>query len=164
MPWTTPETFTAGQTLTAASMNKMTANDLVLPRGFVAYVENTTLSQTASADADVTSLSVTFTAEANRRYRITGVIPYVERSSGIAATIQLQEDGTTIQHWKIDGGAVAIGGGCTLVSYRTGITAALHTYKLRIVRTAGSYGTIIATSNAATGAAFILVEDMGGTV
>jgi hypothetical protein len=32
MPWTTPETFTAGQTLTAASMNAISGNLDVLPR------------------------------------------------------------------------------------------------------------------------------------
>lgn len=30
MPWTTPETFTAGQTLTAASMNALSGNDAML--------------------------------------------------------------------------------------------------------------------------------------
>lgn len=42
MPWTTPETFTAGQTLTAASMNAISGNlDAVAPDGIGAWASYT---------------------------------------------------------------------------------------------------------------------------
>lgn len=46
MPWTTPETFTAGQTLTAASMNAITENTRVLNGGRTASAVAPTVKAT----------------------------------------------------------------------------------------------------------------------
>ena len=71
MPWTTPETFTAGQTLTAASMNAISGNDAAL-YALLANVQSTTLSTTTNTTIttggtyyDVSGLSVAITPTAN---------------------------------------------------------------------------------------------------
>ena len=74
MPWTNPETFTAGQTLTAASMNAISGNLTFLPRGLTAYAQTSTPQGSITGVTDLTSLSVTFTAEANRYYLIHGFV------------------------------------------------------------------------------------------
>ena len=57
--------FTAGQVLTADQQNRF-------PRGVMAYVINTTTNPTVTTTlADVTGMTVTFTAVANRLYRAT---------------------------------------------------------------------------------------------
>ena len=57
--------FTAGQILTAAQQNNF-------PRGVMAYVINTTTNPTVTtAAADVTGMTLTWTAVANRLYRVT---------------------------------------------------------------------------------------------
>jgi hypothetical protein len=57
--------FTAGQILTAAQQNNF-------PRGVMGYVINTTTNPTVTTTrADVTGMTVTFTAVANRLYRAT---------------------------------------------------------------------------------------------
>jgi len=71
MPWTTPETFTAGQTLTAASMNVISGNLDALARGVMDYSIKTS-NQTGfnGTPADVTGLDVSWTAESDRLYRV----------------------------------------------------------------------------------------------
>ena len=57
--------FTTGAVFTADQANRF-------PRGVMAYVINTTTNPTVTTSAaDVTGMSVTFTAVANRLYRIT---------------------------------------------------------------------------------------------
>jgi hypothetical protein len=56
MPWTTPETFTAGQTLTAASMNALSGND-----GFLYTPPMVRLTRTGTGNANnATWTSVTY--------------------------------------------------------------------------------------------------------
>jgi hypothetical protein len=158
MPWTTPETFTAGQTLTAASMNLISDNLNALPRGYVAHVASTTLNQTFSANADVTGMSVSATVAGDRRYRISANVPSVERNGTLNFVVQLQEDGTTIQHARWD--ATNIVTPCALTVYRTP-TAGTKTYKLRVAALAGVWGSVVLRANADTGQALILIEDIG---
>jgi hypothetical protein len=56
--------FTSGQILTAQQQNNF-------PRGVMAYVINTTTNPTVTSIADVTGMTVTWTAVANRLYRVT---------------------------------------------------------------------------------------------
>lgn len=69
--------FTAGQILTATQENNF-------PRGVMAYVINTTTNPTVSTtQADVTGMTVTWTAVTNRLYRVTfeGMIGVTTASS-----------------------------------------------------------------------------------
>ena len=70
MPWTTPETFTAGQTLTAASMNAINGNITAVARGVMAYKTFTSQSNLVTTLADFTGYDITWTAEAGRLYRV----------------------------------------------------------------------------------------------
>lgn len=162
MPWTTPETFTAGQTLTAASMNVLSGNDEylydTLPRGYVAHVASTTLNQTFSGNADVTGMTISATVAADRRYRISAYIPSVERNGALNFVVQLQEDGTTIQHARWDANNIVTP--CAITVYRTP-TAGTKTYKLRVTALAGSWGSVVLRANSDTGQALILIEDIG---
>jgi len=55
MPWTTPETFTAGQTLTAASMNAISGNLTELAGPFSTWTSWTpTVAQGATSDVSKT--------------------------------------------------------------------------------------------------------------
>jgi len=88
MPWTTPETFTAGQTLTAASMNAISGNLDYLPRGVIGIntpvTSNFTTSATHTTLQDITGMSCSATYDANRYLRVTLAIgPYA--SGGVQA-------------------------------------------------------------------------------
>lgn len=75
MPWTTPETFTAGQTLTAASMNIVSGNADASGRGIVAVATTSSNQTGVTSTVDVTGLtSLTFTAIAGHYYTaVTGL-------------------------------------------------------------------------------------------
>lgn len=67
MPWTTPETFTAGQTLTAASMNAITGNDAALyARDGLVLIKTQTVGSAVSSVEITNAFSTTY-----RNYRIT---------------------------------------------------------------------------------------------
>jgi hypothetical protein len=75
MPWTNPETFTAGQTLTAASMNIVSGNLNALTGarrlGYQTQASNYTVNQTALASAtDMFSSDITFTADGTSTYMV----------------------------------------------------------------------------------------------
>lgn len=72
MPWTTPETFTAGQTLTAASMNAITGNADASGRGILSVVSTSSNQTGITSTTDITGLSITFTAVAGHYY--TGLV------------------------------------------------------------------------------------------
>ena len=73
----TPNTnFTSGQIYTAQQANNF-------PRGLMAApVKTTTDQNTVSAEVALTSLTITFTAEADRTYKATYMEPYIQSSSG----------------------------------------------------------------------------------
>jgi hypothetical protein len=90
MPWTTPETFTAGQTLTAASMNALSENTRVLyTPARLAYVtrgsggtDNYTVSDTASpGSTDIFSSDATWTADGTSTYWVEVYFSIVEANA-----------------------------------------------------------------------------------
>lgn len=161
MAFTPVTDYTAGQTLSAANLNTNLRDNMNhVPRGVLSYVENTTLNQAASADADVTSLSVSATVAASRRTKVTAYIPSVERNGAINITVALYEGANIVNYARWD--ATNIVTPCCIVAYRNNLAAGSYTYKLRIVKQAGTYGTFTVRSvDATSGAAFILVEDIG---
>lgn len=66
MPWTTPETFTAGQTLTAASMNALNANIKALngERTATAIRPMCVLTGTTQVIPNTTATTLTYSTEA----------------------------------------------------------------------------------------------------
>lgn len=100
MPWTTPETFTAGQTLTAASMNAISGNLNALTGarrlGFQTRTSNYTAEQSAvSSAADVFNNDITFTADGTSTYWVEFYCGRVvsPNTSGVFAWIVLTDGG-----------------------------------------------------------------------
>ena len=80
--------FVPGAVLTAAQMT-------ALPMGIYSFVEKTTSTTPVSAEAVILTLP-SFTAVANRYYRVTAFFPYCETTGGGAANFQLRiRKGTT---------------------------------------------------------------------
>lgn len=158
MPWTTPETFTAGQTLTAASMNKISGNLDALPRGYVIHSSKTTDQGSITGMTDVTGLSVSVPQVTGRRYLITVQLDYYSTATGDACEARLQDgSGTQLKRSAglSNGNALTM----TLLYYESASSTATVTRKIQFGRTSG-VGTYTVQASATT-PAFILVEDIG---
>ena len=79
--------FTSGDVLTAAQMNKF-------PRGLMADVVTSSTTDT-SVTAEEVMLAVTWTAVANRNYRIVYIEPALSGTSITSATFRLRSDSVT---------------------------------------------------------------------
>jgi hypothetical protein len=146
-------TFVAGNVLTAAQMNN-------LPFGSAGYATNTSLSQTVTTLTDITSLSVTFTAVANRIYKVEGWVYLATTEGTNVAGTYIRNGATTLQvsAYNLQIANVAYS---TYVCYVGTFTAGSTTLKLSAQRQAGS-GTVTASA-AATNPAQFLVTDIGLT-
>jgi len=82
------DNFTAGQVLTATECNQF-------PRGVMAYAESTADYTLTTSDVIATGMTVTFTAVANRYYRITYYKPQVKTPSAVSAYVNLSIKDTT---------------------------------------------------------------------
>jgi hypothetical protein len=143
-------TFTAGAVLTAAQMNR-------LPWGIMETASVTSSQTGISALTDITSLTVTFTADSTRYYRTT--IWSLVRQNTAAGTPVIQiTDGSNAQKTEGDFyiGAAGNFGTLCVQCIETGLTGST-TRKGRAV-TASNTMDVIASS---TFPAFILVEDLG---
>jgi hypothetical protein len=95
MPWTNPETFTAGQTLTAASMNIVSdnASALYASQRLLGYTRQTatgSVATTAAAPVNrLFSTGVTFTADGVSAYMVEVDIPYVITATNAGAYVVL---------------------------------------------------------------------------
>ena len=144
-------TFTSGQVLTATNMN-------ALPWGIVAYAQTTASQSGITTAADLTGLSVTFTAVANRYYLIQGFVTcYSSVGSDGFGCIIANSAGTALAN------AFAISRD-NLVSYsahcfyRVSPGAGSVTYKLRGQRS--GTGTLTYQPDGVT-PSFIMVTDIG---
>jgi hypothetical protein len=128
-----------------------------LPRGTLTngYAQVVANQAGISAEVDLTSLTVTVTTLAGRRYRITGKCRFVQNSSTGSPILSVKEDGTTIDASPLSQEATFLGA-LIVISIRTP-TAASHIYKLTLQDTAGTVDMVAAT----TWPAYILVEDIG---
>jgi len=160
MAWTTPGTAVAGNVLTAAQWNSdVRDNSLALSRGYKAATTlATSYTLTSATYVDVTGLSVTFTAEANRRYQ---VILYVSVGNATGVTQVVINDGTS----DIAEGYVALASQVTTQSMFAVTTpsAGSVTYKARAQTTVSSVS-IYGTNARASLASRLLVIDIGSTV
>lgn len=152
----TPNTdFSPGTTLTATQLNRF-------PRGIVAYAQQIT-NQTGITTEAVTLTSPTFTAVANRYYKITYYEPQMTNGTNCIVTARIRQtniSGTTLNTRKVSmlGGTHAGYQGITEVIAVTTFTAGSQV----VVSTlAFDAGTGAATRVAATQVAFLLVEDIG---
>jgi hypothetical protein len=144
-------TFTAGQILTAQQVND-------LPFGHIGQASSTSLSQTVTTLTDITGMSVTFTAVANRLYRIEGVVRLRTTEGTNVAALFIRTGSTSLQSNLIN---LQISNQLYTANifYVSTFTAGSVTVKLSAQRATGS-GTLTASS-ASDGPATIVVTDIG---
>lgn len=147
----TPASFpTSGTVLTATQYN-------YLPRGVVAQASNTASTTGVSAVADVTGLSVTWTATSTRMYRVTAFMGAIQQSTSTGIVTSFITDGSNsakqqanVQLTATEFGHISLG------LIETSLSGSV-TRKIRIQTSAG---TVAALYNAAY-PSYILVEDLG---
>jgi hypothetical protein len=145
--------FTAGQVLTADQQNRF-------PRGVMGYASNNSLGQNVTTIADITGLSVTFTAVTNRLYRVEGICIFDSTIAGDAVALIIRDGSNTIQNLAITTLEIATQDYTSYVS--TVITGSgSTTMKLAAQRQLGT-GTITALAGGVF-PAHILVTDIGPT-
>ena len=146
---------TAGDVLTAANVN-------LLPRGRVAYAQVTASQTPFTTQADVTGLSVTFTAVSGRNYRTMAFMELGDSVAGdlIIAYLTTGANTQLVRHTIVSPALVS---GVTymvaVMSYSSSSLSGSTTHKVRLERNVGS-GTL-GMFAAATSPAFIMVEDLG---
>ena len=132
-----------------------------LPWGYVNRTElATTFTQSSSSAYDVTGMSVTFTAVANRFYRVEAFMPYVERVNGVATRFAIYNGNTRLQGSVVDGsnpGTFSVGTSA-VPSIITTFSAGSTTVKCRI-ESAGGSGTMSVSAKEVY--PYISVEDVG---
>lgn len=158
MAWTNPETFTAGQTLTAASMNAISENTRSLARGYIARAELSASQSGITTTTDLTGGSVTFTAEANRYYRIFGSVLVGASGANTAAQLAIRE-GSTTHAASIS--SIVNGEYETIIASRVmTFSAGSKTLKLSLLRQSGA-GTLLTIIDATARPDYLLIEDIG---
>jgi hypothetical protein len=144
--------FTSGQILTASQMT-------ALPWGIVAYNQTATAQGSVTTVTDLTSLTVTFTAVANRYYLIHGFVTVYSSVSGDNCGLIIANSANTALatgHVISNTNAVAVHAN---IFYRVSPGAGSVTYKLRGQRGAGT-GNLTYQPDATT-PSFIMVTDLG---
>jgi hypothetical protein len=132
-------------------------NSFALPRGYVGLTTlATTFTTTSGSAVDVTGLSVTFTAEAGRRYKIS--LFYTSVNSGTNSNqIFIAKGATALAETFTPNIASTVGGQTFAVDSPT---AGSVTYKAQVCTSAGT-ATIFGVSTRASIATRLLVEDIG---
>lgn len=131
------------------------------PGSTLSYAEVTTFQAGLSAETDLVGLTTTVTVPAGRRLKITAH-GQINNDATLGVVIGRIKEGTTeLGRWvseEMNASKTTLGDGSVIVSPSAGT----HTYKLSLTKASGS-GTIDLAANA-TIPAFILVEDITGSV
>ena len=145
--------FSDSTSLPAAQLNRF-------PRGVMALAKNTTASQAGiTTVTDLTGMSVTFTAVANRNYKASYHVYGIPTVTNACFSVNLQQGATILQIGNTNGGVATVGTTVSAVWVGT-FSAGSVTLKLAGQLTGGSTGTI--KFEAATVLPWILViEDIG---
>lgn len=160
---TAPGGFVAGDILGAADMNG-------LPAGVLAYAAATS-NQTSigTSFTDLTSVTVTFTAVAGRRYLVTANARFYGSAANVHALANIYNS-TSAAQLQVGGGytGAAAGGGnndeasTVHLEWSGAISAGSTTLKVQAKRGATGSGTLTSYASS-TFPAFILVQDIGPT-
>jgi hypothetical protein len=144
-------TFTAGAILTAAQMNR-------LPWGITAFSQKTADQTGISTTADVTNLSVTWTAVSTRYYRITVYMASIRQRTSSGIALVLITDGSnnvkTQANLSLTTDQFAP---AAVADIETGLSGST-TRKVRMSTTAGTVD--VSAASSAQGW-YIVVEDLG---
>lgn len=143
-------TFTSGAVYTADQANRF-------PRGIVAYGTNTATDSTVTVEEQEVA-PITFTAVANRYYRLTYYEPAFGSTTGAGMTMRIRQTnitGTVLQTAMVYNNSFYQQGGiCT--GYAT-FSAGSVTILATLQNSAGTGG----ATRSATSYAFLSVEDVG---
>jgi hypothetical protein len=148
--------FTSGQILTAAQQNQF-------PRGIVAYTQSTSSSASIGTTETVTLTSTSFTAVANRYYRVTYFEPILQPGSPtpiyMSARIRLTNISGAIQQFADLEPVISTGGDGQMMTMMAVITlTAGATTICGTLQCATNTVVAVGTANARR---FIMVEDIG---
>jgi hypothetical protein len=146
--------FSSGAVLTAAQQNRF-------PRGIMAYTAITTSDATITVE-EVQIGPTTFTAVANRYYRITYYEPYLSSTASTVFTMRIRL-GTTTAGTQIQNANVINANGSIFFGTE-GICIAVTTFSAGTVNLVGTLQSSAGTGNASGGGPptrFLLVEDIG---
>ena len=145
---------TAGDVLTAANVN-------LLPRGRIAYAQVTANQSPFTTVADVTGLSVTFTAVSGRNYRTSVFFEVSDTVAGdlIIAYLTTGANGQLLRSPFVSYGVSTASYLTVSMAFNSSSLSGSTTHKVRLERNAGT-GTVGVVANGAS-PAHIMVEDLG---
>jgi len=126
------------------------------PWGIVGTAQATSNQTGVSAEADVTSVTVTWTAAANRRYKITVTGRILQQTSAGIAEVKITDGSSVLQDKWSFGLTASQAAYCNVIALVTPAAGSV-TYKARLSTTAGT----VDTTAASTQPFRILVEDIG---
>ena len=132
--------------------------DNKVPRGFVASGTATANQAGITVAADITGLTVTWTSDASRRYRINGKVEVIATAADGAFVIALTDSGGTAVQRATDACLTTSSRTATITHYENG-TGASITRKMRLSKEGGT-GSLTAGSDALF-PAWLTVEDIG---
>lgn len=142
----------------AVNLGQLTAATSPLPLGVVGFVFRTVAQTAITTTTDLTSMTVTFTAAAGRRYRITGYVPFTHTSPGDSAGLFITTGSNgIIQTGYFDKSPSNLAVTGQVIAF-VSPSAGSQTYKLRANAQAGGP---VATTASASSPAYIVVEDIG---
>ena len=147
--------FVSGAVLTAAQMT-------ALPMGIYSFVEKSTTTTSVTAEAVILTLP-SFTAVANRYYKVTAYFPYIETTGGGAAFIEAKiRKGTTTGGTQVQVGVLYV---TATSAHDTSMTitwvGTLTAGAQQLVVTVGSSATVNVLGNAVYPMQ-MTIEDIGG--
>lgn len=129
-----------------------------MPWGVVGYIKRTAGSYVATTSfADVTGISVSFTAVANRAYRVTYSALVGKTTSGGTAEFQITDGANTKQYEMFEQMALNDYTIVTISAVVTGLAAGSQTLKVR-AKTSVATTTVFATTDYPSS---FIVEDIG---
>ena len=149
------DNFTAGQVLTATECNQF-------PRGVMQFASSSTNYTLTTSDAVATGMTATWSAVANRYYKITYYEPLVNTPSAISGytNLSIKDGATTLQYGTVrTSSATPVASNSSVILIATWSTSATRTLtgQASVNVTTGAP----TLQRAATYPAFILVEDLG---
>jgi hypothetical protein len=140
--------FTAGQILTADQQNRF-------PRGVMGYALSTTNSAFSTTVVDITGMSITFTAVANRLYEAT-FSATIDQNSSATLSLYLTDGSNNVQNYYQNSAPASIN--IQTFSYLFTSTAGSITRKVR-TNISGGAATVLHGSN--TFAYSFVIKDLG---
>ena len=149
------DNFTAGQVLTATECNQF-------PRGVMAFANSSVNYTLTTSDAQATGMTVTWSAVADRYYKITYYEPLADTPavSGGVTNLRIKDGAVTLQYGSIrTNSATFTQGNVNVVLIATWATSATRTLTGQ-VSASSTTGTPL-LNRAATYPAFMIVEDLG---